>query len=380
MTKIYLIRHAEAEGNLYRIWQGHWNGMITPMGYQQIDALAERFKDIHLDALYSSDLSRTITTSKAITKYHNLNLQIDPNLREILCGPWEGIPFGNVAHDFPEQMEFFNKDPDKWHVDGAETFAQCRDRIVAALTSIAEKEDGKTIAVVSHGMGIRTVLAHFLGISSQNISQLPHGDNTAVSYLEYNNGIFTPVYYNDNSHLPVELSTFAKQTWWKNESKPDFANLRDEPFNPKTDASLYSTCYADAWRASHGSEVGYVASPYLTAAANHIKEDPRSVLKIYSLDDFVGILDTDPVRGRREGYGWISLIYLKEEYRNRNFGVQLLGRAICHYRDKGMKSIRLHVAADNEAAIAFYKKNNFRIINIEKSTLSDLLLMEKDII
>ena len=29
MTKIYLIRHAEAEGNLYRMAHGHYNGMIT---------------------------------------------------------------------------------------------------------------------------------------------------------------------------------------------------------------------------------------------------------------------------------------------------------------------------------------------------------------
>ena len=28
MTKIYLIRHAEAEGNLYRRIQGHWDGSI----------------------------------------------------------------------------------------------------------------------------------------------------------------------------------------------------------------------------------------------------------------------------------------------------------------------------------------------------------------
>ena len=35
MTKIYLIRHAEAEGNLYRRIQGHWDGSITPLGLQQ---------------------------------------------------------------------------------------------------------------------------------------------------------------------------------------------------------------------------------------------------------------------------------------------------------------------------------------------------------
>ena len=43
MTKIYLIRHAEAEGNLYRRIQGHWDGSITPLVVLEFDALAKRF-------------------------------------------------------------------------------------------------------------------------------------------------------------------------------------------------------------------------------------------------------------------------------------------------------------------------------------------------
>lgn len=64
MTKIYLIRHAEAEGNLYRRIQGHWDGSITPLGLQQIDALAQRFRREHIDALYCSDLSRARATDR----------------------------------------------------------------------------------------------------------------------------------------------------------------------------------------------------------------------------------------------------------------------------------------------------------------------------
>ena len=45
MTRLYLIRHAEAEGNIYRIAHGHHNGLITnDRGYRQIDALRERFR------------------------------------------------------------------------------------------------------------------------------------------------------------------------------------------------------------------------------------------------------------------------------------------------------------------------------------------------
>ena len=66
MTTIYLIRHAEAEGNLYRRIQGHWNGQVTPRGQKQIDALAERFRGVPIDAVCSSDLQRTIDTAGAI--------------------------------------------------------------------------------------------------------------------------------------------------------------------------------------------------------------------------------------------------------------------------------------------------------------------------
>ena len=89
MTRVYLIRHAEAEGNYYRRIQGQWDGLITALGRKQIDALAERMKDIPFSAVYSSDLTRTQTTAGAILKYHDLPLHTDPRLREIYMGAWE---------------------------------------------------------------------------------------------------------------------------------------------------------------------------------------------------------------------------------------------------------------------------------------------------
>ena len=42
MTKIYLIRHAEAEGNIYRRMHGQYDSRITPNGMRQIAALEKR--------------------------------------------------------------------------------------------------------------------------------------------------------------------------------------------------------------------------------------------------------------------------------------------------------------------------------------------------
>ena len=122
MTTLFLIRHAQAEGNLYRIAQGQFDSYITALGYKQIDALAERFKNVHLDALYSSDLRRTRTTATAITRYHDLEMHTTPRLREICLGVCEGMSFGDMRNYDPVQMDYFNNDPEKWRAEGAETF------------------------------------------------------------------------------------------------------------------------------------------------------------------------------------------------------------------------------------------------------------------
>ncbi len=49
MTTIYLVRHAEAEGNLYRRIHGWYDSLITENGFAQIKALEERFPDVQID-------------------------------------------------------------------------------------------------------------------------------------------------------------------------------------------------------------------------------------------------------------------------------------------------------------------------------------------
>ena len=122
MTRIYLIRHAEAEGNLYRIAHGHEEGLITDYrGPRQIRALAQRFRDIPVDAVYASDLIRTQTTAQAIYMPKGLPLHPDPAFREIGMGVWEGLTWRQIETRWPLQLMEFNRQLDRWHVEGCET-------------------------------------------------------------------------------------------------------------------------------------------------------------------------------------------------------------------------------------------------------------------
>ena len=378
MTTVYIIRHAEAEGNLYRIVQGHFDSYVTARGRRQIDALAERFRDVHLDALYSSDLRRTVATAGAITRYHELELHRDARLREIDLGVCEGMSFGDMHHADPQQMYYFNYDPERWRAEKAENFVECADRMINTVSEIASRHDGQTIAIVSHGMAIRSLLTRILGVRSEDIRKLPHGDNTAVTMLHFNNGVFSVEYYNDNSHLTGDLSTFARQTWWRQGTDGrDRDNLRYESIDPEKQSDIYLDCYRDAWLSVHGDLEYFSPMLYLSSAKAHYKRDKMSIQGVYCEDELVGMLEMDTEKGADEGYGWISLVYLKESERGKGNGVQPLGKAITHYERLGRTAVRLHVSSLNEHAIGFYEHCGFKRIGTDHGAGAPLYLMEK---
>lgn len=366
MTEIYLIRHTQAEGNRYRIMQGHWDGGVTATGLKQIELLAERFRDLPVDAVYSSDLYRARLTATAITRWGGQALQIDTRLREINVGPWETRFFGNVFHDEPEQARRFIRDPETFSLEGAETYAQVRTRACEALGAIARANPGRRVAVVSHGVTIRCALSGITGIDLRDVERLPICKNTAVTHLLWDGERFSLDYYNDASHL----APLGEAPWSRN------GDVRHERFDPASDPDFYKDCYTDAWLAAHGDLEGFSAPGYYHAAREHYRRDPDSVLRMLVEDRCIGLLDMDTARGAHAGYGWISLVYLRPEYRRQGYGIQLLGRAYLHYQGLGRKSVRLNVAEENRAARAFYEKEGFSLLGSDGGA-KGLLLMEK---
>ena len=309
MTRLYLIRHAEAEGNLYRVAHGHCNGLITNYrGYQQIDALRERFRKVDIDAVYSSDLYRTQITARAIWLPKALPLHLEPAFREICMGEWEDHTWHELNVKYPEEMYNFNRRADLWRVPGAETAQQVVDRFIPALERVARAHEGGTAAVFSHGMALRTVLGVLQGQTLAEVGQTPHGDNTAVSLLEWENGTFRVVYRDDNSHLTERgLSTFARQSWWRSrsmvESGEDYA-----PLPPQL---------RQRFQVPDGGE------------AVGIRKDEAFI------GAFQLLPDGEPDAGR---LGWY---WLDPAWRGKGLGIAPMGQVLSHFRRQGVSLLRL---------------------------------------
>ena len=374
MTKVYLIRHAEAEGNYFRRIQGHWDGGITQRGRKQIDALAERMKDVQLDALYSSDLTRTKLTAGAILKYHDLPLNTDRRLREVYMGRWEGISWGDASYYEPEQYNAFSSNPDLWNIGDNELWADLRERMYRAITDIASQHDGQTIAIVSHGTAIRALMCKVWNVEGKDIHSVKHGDNTAVSLLTVENGTIAIDYACDSSHLPEDCINKARQKWWK--TGKDEGNLRFRPLVMEEDVFFYMNCYADAWESIHGSTKYYDPQVYVAEARRYLKDDPRSVAVALDGDTVAGLISLDVERSADEGRGWISFLYLLPEFRGKRYGVQLLGYASSHYAKLGRNKISLSVSYNNDYGMDFYHHVGFRTYAEASGMVAPLALME----
>lgn len=313
MTKLYLIRHAEAEGNIFRRMHGQYNSSVTRNGLRQIEALRERFESVPVDAVYASDLLRTRKTAEAICLPKALPLRPDPRFRELSVGIWEDLPFGELEHSFPRELDCFLRDPEHWLVPGAESWAHCSTRFAAGLQELAEAHSGKTLAIFTHGCILSGGLHRILGLPRDSAGM----DNASVSLLNYENGSFTAAYLFDNSHLCEAISTRARQRWWRQQGGK--FNLRFRPPLPGDEALWEPACL-----------------PF---------EGDRL---------WVALLEQTPV-------GWVSLraktlsgLYLRPEFRHRRMGDQLYGQAVSQLRAEGVDSMNIGVPTVNFEAVAFF--------------------------
>ena len=350
MTRIFLIRHAEAEGNLYRHAHGHYDGLVTGRGYIQIGKLESRFKDEKIDVVYSSDLTRTQVTATAITKARGLSAITDKALREVNMGDWEDMAWGDIEYFHKEMSSNFGFDPARWSVSGSESYEDVISRMTAFITQAAQRHDGQTIAIFSHGFAIRSFFCRLMGFASHESINVKYCDNTAVALLLYEDGKFTIEYQSDNSHLKNDDSTFAHQKWWRDDNKAWVTeNVRCALLDERRDLKILESFKSELGERPH-AEMEYAA---------FLSEEPVGLLGISANDSSMGEL---------------KCIYLLPEFRKKSLAVQLLGKAVSEFRNRKLELMTVKAPRHNPV-VKLCKKYGFQ----EASEIGLNLILEKNI-
>lgn len=375
MTRVYLIRHGEAEGNLYRRVHGWYDGALTAAGRRQLACLADRFRTIPLDAVYASDLRRAQDTAKAVAEPKGLPVETEPALREMGLGVYEDMPFGELAYRHPEAQRRYLSYSPHFAPQGGETFRQVAQRIAPAFFRLAAAHSGQTIALVSHNTAIRCLQSSLRGKHPGQLPDLPRCENTGVSCYEVRGDQFRILFENDASHLPPELATLALRERFGVPAP----TVRFESVDMERDGRAYYAARQDAWIAVHGSLTGFDGPGFLREAREAWEWDPRALQKALDGDRPVGLLQLATLDGVREGVGRVPFLYVDAPCRRRSVGVQLLGQAVSTYRAMGRRRLRLHCSPANAPAMAFYLRCGFRKVGEVPGAEGALALLEKEI-
>jgi len=162
MTTILLIRHGLTD-DVDHVLSGRAAGVrLNAEGRRQAAELAQRLRDVALDAILTSPLERARDTAEAIAAKRGVRVQTIEALQEFDVGTWTGRAIGSMEGN--TSWRRFNEVRSMTPAPGGELMLAVQMRVVSTLLDLAERYPDGTVAVISHGDVIRAALMFFLGM------------------------------------------------------------------------------------------------------------------------------------------------------------------------------------------------------------------------
>lgn len=188
--RIVLIRHGQTQWNSEGRVQGRTDIPLNARGMAQAEAVGEWLSGRKIDAVYASPLMRAHDTAKAIADRHNLCVKLLDEMIEIEFGLWEGKTSRELSKEFPEFWVDWS-----WHLDEeksammrAESAYAILARAKRAVSAVMDENAADaTVAIVSHTMPIKLLMADAVGIPLENMRQVKV-DNCGVCEFELHKG------------------------------------------------------------------------------------------------------------------------------------------------------------------------------------------------
>ncbi|MDP4108853.1 MAG: histidine phosphatase family protein [Bacillota bacterium] len=360
MTEIYLVRHGEAEGNLYRRCQGWYDSLLTKKAVEkQLPEIRKRFSDIKLDAVYSSDIYRAYSTVLPIAQEHGLEVIPEKGFRELYMGDWEDRTWGELPRLYPREMDAWENRPWEVRLPGGETYEAAGSRFWEALLRVANKHDGQTVLIGTHGSVMRATLAKALYGTLKAMKNIEWCDNTGVCLLRFDNGALSVVFYNCNKHLDEESSTFFRQRWWRKSAQSADSNFWFRPADLKTDREKILLYRREFLESTSGVNYKPDTEKFFGECAKLQSLCPRTLQFAMLHERELGLLQLDAESLKRESCGLIKTYIIDKEAREKGFSVQLMGEAISVFRNAGMKFLGADISEKKHEAVHFLEKDGF---------------------
>lgn len=200
-TELFLVRHGRTLANVRQLLVGATDYPLDDLGERQAEQVARRFRDIPVDTILTSPLSRAKATARRIARVANRKPEVVPGLTEINFGAVEGLTIQQVLQQFPELRphlgDFENLELAWPGGDSRRGFAE---RIMATFLGIIDRFENERVAVVCHG-GVIGAFCAQVGVGPTDNAVRWAVSNCSITHL-----VVTPEHtklelWNDVSHL-----------------------------------------------------------------------------------------------------------------------------------------------------------------------------------
>lgn len=201
-TELLLVRHGASEparaDRPFPLCDGHGDPALAPEGERQAELVCARLAAVGFDAVYVTTLRRTAQTAAPLLRAHGIEATVEPGLREVGLGEWEGGLFRIKVAENGELAQRMWREERYDVIPGAEPATAFADRVRDAVTRLAAAHPGQRVVVFTHGGVIGQILAEATGARRFAFAA---ADNTSISHVVVVDGRWIVRGFNDTTHL-----------------------------------------------------------------------------------------------------------------------------------------------------------------------------------
>lgn len=162
--RLLLLRHGDI-GDEYRgRYIGSSDVPLSGAGRRQAEAIALRIRAASPERCLASPLRRCRETAKIVSGATGLRFEIDPDLREINFGAWEGLTFHEIAESASGLVKRWAAFDARFAFPKGEATEDFLSRVRRVADRLAA-EPADTLLACTHGGVIRSLVCHFLGLA-----------------------------------------------------------------------------------------------------------------------------------------------------------------------------------------------------------------------
>ena len=158
-TIFWLLRHGQTDWNLEGRYTGQNDPPLNQTGLEDAARAARFLASRPLRAIYSSDLQRARLTAEIIAQATGRQVRLEPRLREVYLGEWEGQLFSDIRARYRAEILERELHPVNSRPPGGETLAELWQRVRQVVAEIAARHPGEEVVLVSHGLTLAALIA-----------------------------------------------------------------------------------------------------------------------------------------------------------------------------------------------------------------------------